>query len=343
MKHNKNVVSLFLVAALAACGGSSGSNNGTSSGTSPGATPTPSPTPPPSGNLLFFDNFEYAADRNNASAATAFLAAGWSAVKSIQTSGGYNGYVYTANSIPGFAGNFPGGGSRVLVLESLGGSLGGQTDFYLQLGQPESASSEGFIPGDVWFQFWIYIANTPEQPSLIDNRNKFIYPCNAAYPCTAGNAKWLMSMGAYTYEPLNQQVFGRPSAEGAFLMLNGDGRYTAAAPENEPKLGQTNIGEHIAANRWTLVKIHIDTSGPSGRYEAWMKPRGGQWAKVAEWIDGTTPNFTWQLAPEQRGGHRGFRMPTTMGEAPLERPRYDAWIYMDDFAMAGSESALPSY
>ena len=41
------------------------------------------------------------------------------------------------------------------------------------------------------------------------------------------------------------------------------------------------------------------------------------------------------------GGHRAFRMPTTMGCA--SGSGYDSWYYMDDFAMAISEAALPQY
>jgi len=112
--------------------------------------------------------------------------------------------------------------------------------------------------------------------------------------------------------------------------------------EEEWKLGQTNTSERITANRWTLVKIHLDTSTQSGKYEAWMRPLGGSWTKTAEWIDGVTPGFTWTISANHVGGHRTFRMPSTIGRASGSS-NYDAWIYMDDFAMARSEAGLPLY
>jgi hypothetical protein len=115
------------------------------------------------------------------------------------------------------------------------------------------------------------------------------------------------------------------------------------APYNRQKLGQTNTSKYITANRWTLVKIHLDTSTQSGRYEAWMRPIGGSWVKVVEWIDGMTPGFTWKIHPTHVGGHRVLRMPTTIGSATASRGLYDSWIYMDDFAMARSEAGLPQY
>jgi hypothetical protein len=58
--------------------------------------------------------------------------------------------------------------------------------------------------------------------------------------------------------------------------------------------------------------------------------------KVAEWIDGNTPYFSWDIPSDGIGGHRVFRIPTTMDD-------FDSWIYLDDFAMATSEADLPVY
>ena len=55
-----------------------------------------------------------------------------------------------------------------------------------------------------------------------------------------------------------------------------------------------------------------------------------------------TPDFVWKITPEEIGGHRTLRMPTTVGRAS-NTGLYDYWLYMDDFAMAGSEDALPKY
>ena len=37
-----------------------------------------------------------------------------------------------------------------------------------------------------------------------------------------------------------------------------------------------------------------------------------------------------------------LRMPTTVGGFPGEE-QYDYWLYMDDFTVASSEQALPTY
>jgi hypothetical protein len=112
--------------------------------------------------------------------------------------------------------------------------------------------------------------------------------------------------------------------------------YGASEECNRFKLGQTDISEYIQPNRWTLVKLHFDTSTTSGAYEAWIKPQGGEWIKVAEWIDGVTPDFSWTIPAEIVGGHNVLRIPTTVDT-------YDSWLYLDDFVIAASESDLPVY
>jgi len=296
--------------------------------------------------VTFYDSFEYTVDRNNSADPTGVNTlftsqGGWTRVKSINTTGSHNGYMYTVNQIPGYSGSFPGRNSTsVLAIEARPGSLGSQTDFYLQYGDENAPANT--VPGNVWFQFWIYSnryddpTNQNDQMSAYDGRFKFIYPCNGPYPCQSGQINWLNCMGFTTGEPYwanedNTQVF----------MTNIDPYNTNVdyqlAPEwNQFKLGQTDVSENITPNRWTLVKIHYDTSTTSGTFEAWMKPLGQPWVKVAEWIDGQTPNFSWTIPASDVGGHRVFRMPTTMDG-------YDSWMYLDDFAMATSEADLPVY
>jgi hypothetical protein len=119
------------------------------------------------------------------------------------------------------------------------------------------------------------------------------------------------------------------------------------ADYNRWKMGQTSLEQQILANRWTLVKLHFDTSKTSAGWEAWLRPMGGKWVRVAEWIDGVTPEFSWKIPPEKVGGHRVFRMPTTQGDhaswGDRAKNNKDSWIYMDDFTMSGSEEALPKY
>jgi hypothetical protein len=85
-------------------------------------------------------------------------------------------------------------------------------------------------------------------------------------------------------------------------------------------------------------------STASGRYEAWLTPMGGTPVKVAEWIDGVTKDFSWRIPADTVGGYRVFRLPTTIGAwGERANDNKDCWIYMDDFAMASSEEALPEY
>lgn len=117
-----------------------------------------------------------------------------------------------------------------------------------------------------------------------------------------------------------------------------------AEPWNRWKLGQTSLDERIVANRWTLVRLHLDTSTTSGKYEAWLRPLGGKQVKVADWIDGVTEDFSWRIPAEKVRGYRAFRMPTTIGSfGERAKDNKDCWIYLDDFAMASSEDSLPKY
>lgn len=219
------------------------------------------------------------------------------------------------------------------------------TDFYLQYGDGEGTTfNSETIPGNVWFQFWVYLNHSSTELSQLDSRNKFIYACNGTYPCSTH--KWMVSIGSHSHDPFWTNL-GSPSNGDAFLQTPVNFEVaevinTNVADWDKHKLGQTNIGEYMAANRWTLVKIHADTSTQSGRIEAWMRSVGGSWVKVTEWIDGVTPGFTWRINPAHVGGHRVIRIPPVFGPSHLDYP-VSTWMYMDDFAIARSESGLPQY
>ncbi|MEW8027766.1 MAG: PKD domain-containing protein [Candidatus Thiodiazotropha sp.] len=294
--------------------------------------------------VAFFDDFEYSIERDSSSDPSgennAFVTqGGWSHVKAVNITGSHNGFLYTVDEIPGYSGSFPGNDSnRVLAIEARPASMGSQTDFYLQFGDENLPA--GSVPADVWFQFWIYPnyyddpTDTDDQLSAYDGRFKFIYPCKGGYPCAQENLAWLYSLGHTTGEPYWANTDNRE-----LYMTTTDLRYAdyQLAPDyNQFKLGQTDVSENITPNRWTLVKIHIDTSTTSASYEGWVKPFGGSWVKVAEWIDGVTPDFSWNIPAGDVGGHRVFRIPTTMDD-------FDSWIYLDDFAMTASEADLPVY
>lgn len=306
-----------------------------------------------SGDLLLFDNFEYVAGRDDPNVVAVFQQHGWSHAKTQQTGvGNPRGYLHTVNQIPGYAGAFPGiASNRVLAMDILPtlpnrdgtNPTGSQTDFYLQYGNGEDPASAGAVPGNVWFQFWMYINYYGDQLSGFDRRNKFIYPCNGPYPCSGGNIKWLMSIEPGSYIPHWYEIAVPAQGEVFFATHIDRTNSTITSPDtadyDQGKLGQTNL-THPGPNQWTLVKINIDTSTQFGSYRAWIRPLGGSWIQIADFRHGVD-GFSWVV--NQIGGHRTFRMPTTLGSGNPDQPRWDAYIYVDDFAMSRTEAALPQY
>ncbi len=317
-------------------------------------------SPDEQGKLLFYDRFEYNVEREEIDPQPAFIKeGGWSGVKSINTGRNAAGYLYTVDRIPGYRGKFPGHNSqRVLAIEGRSGTFKTQTDFYLRYGNPEGPPDQ--VPGNVWFQFWIYL-NYYDDPQDKEDQlsgitgGKFIYPSvDGRYPT---HPKWLFvfdhSSWVFPRGESEPREFVVPSYQEILLETQSTGREGPYAsikkgPEyNRWKLGQTSLDERIVANRWTLVRLHFDTSTTSGRYEAWLRPLGGEMVKVAEWIDGVTPDFSWKIPEHLVGGHKVFCMPTTQGAhsswGERAKNNKDCWMYMDDFAMATSEDALPRY
>ncbi|MFV2056211.1 MAG: hypothetical protein ACC707_07065, partial [Thiohalomonadales bacterium] len=292
-------------------------------------------------DLLFHDKFDYSAGREDSTVVSIFQSHGWTGAKTEQdpNSGNPRGYMYTTDTIPGFSGSFPGANStRVLAMEALPTSMGDfvnnrtQSSINIRYGTPESP--RGTIPANVWFQFWVYPTGG------YDRGMKFIYPCSGNYPCQ--DLHWLFTTGTASKEPLLLEN-GSPGADQFITIVSTDGNNSNAPSYNAWKLGQQDGTELLAQNRWTLVKLHLDTSTSQGTYEAWLKPLGGQWKKVAEWIGGVTSGFTWPIP--NAGGHRQFVMPGTVGLLSHTNPNddFDSITYLDDFSMANSEDTLPQY
>lgn len=315
------------------------------------------------GELLFFDAFEYEVKRDVIDPRPAFLTQGkWSDVKANNTGRNAAGYLYTTDRIPGYRGTFPGRDSkRVLAIEARPGTFKTQTDFYLKLGDPRGPADQ--IPGNVWFQFWIYL-NYYDDPQDKEDQlsemigGKWLYPSpDGSYPT---HPRWLLTANHRTHfwpmpedEPRGYEA---SSYHEFFFQLEGLGPGNPPVPfaniKKAPdwdrwKMGQMDIDTRVVANRWTLVRLHIDTSTTSGRYEAWLQPLGGKMVKVAEYIDGVTPNFEWKIPSQHVGGHKTVCMPTTSGAPSYLAERAannrDWWIYLDDFSMASSEEKLPKY
>jgi len=279
--------------------------------------------------LIFCDHFEYEVKRDEVNPMPAFITEGkWSGVKSQNATGQGLGYLYTADRIPGCKGAFPGRDSkRVLAIEARSKTFNNQTDFYLQYGHARGPADQ--IPGNVWFQFWLYPnchddpQDKEDQLSGFGRGFKFIYPSvNGFYPT---HPAWLFTLGRSSHVVVTNRdkpFFAEAAAHDLLLSLptESGAEIATAEPWNRWKLGQTSLDERIVANRWTLVKLHLDTSTASGKYEAWLKPFGGRQVKVAEWIDGVTKGFSWKIPTEKVGGYRSFRMPTTIRRAGKGQP-----------------------
>lgn len=299
----------------------------------PGPIPEPVPEPIPEpvpASLKFRDTFDYVINRDDLNARDTFIQNGWYWAKLQQTNPGANGHIYTVDSIPGFTGSFP-AGNRALCIEGRPELYGFQTDFYLQYGNEPEA-----IPGNAWIQFWIYLQDFGDQPSRLGSRNKFLYPCNGDYPCH--NLNWVFQIGNDSLLPEQVTV---PDNAGAFLqtwvMENSDISHVGVQSWDAQHLGQST-NERIVPNRWTQVRLHIDTSTPSASYEAWLRPQGGNWVKVAEFIDGQN-GVTWRIHDGFVGGSSTMRIPTTWPGGTNDTP-HDIWLYLQDFRISDNEGSL---
>jgi len=305
------------------------------------------PNDPPGnpGNALFFDDFGYVVDKMDSQQAkiAAFNRAGWATVKDERTQPGRAwGYLSTVTSIPGYTGRMPGGSGRVLRMEgrpSMADS-GNQTDFYLGYGNP--AGPQTNVPGNVWFQFWIYVNDYGDERSHWAPRNKLIYPSDDGTASGDGMENAYMihirpTNQAGVEQPYGPIISGVTHIEGANIISN--------APEGVGRLGHNRTSSgHQMPNGWYLHKYHIDHSRVNGIYEHWIRPMNGQWRKTSEWISGVTPGFTWITHAHQRAGHNLFKLGTTWGTAQSGiNTNYDAWLYLADFAMASNEADLPTY
>ncbi len=317
------------------------------------------------GNPLFFDNYDYVVTPDIAQGAAnraAFWRAGYSRVKALnvdnaaqgnqssQTGGGGRLYTVHVSEIPGHIGRSPGSTQRALCINSLAGTTGKQTDFYFRIG-----SKLGDIPANVYFQFWVYVCCSGDQQTQFHAREKFIYPTRNTYPASPRNngCHWLFELATSSYNPADKRI---PN-QGEVYALSADSTILSSIPvwENPHakangitgRLGQTDFRAPLwVPNQWIETRIHYDTSGANGVYEVWTRRPGQRWVKRTEWIGGTTvggSKFTWSIDPAFRDGHAMISVPTTMPGSGKAEAQYDAWIYLQDFAMAGSAADLPTY
>ena len=302
-----------------------------------------------SGTVVFFDDFDYVLDRvaSSTTKRNTLLAEGYTFYKDENYSAGSNGYIYTATSVPGYAGTLPGTGPRVMTFESRGGTEG-QTDYYVQLGNGQEVSDPALasIPPDVWFQFWMYLApgNAPS--------GKWLYLWPAAPGTRSGQVNgsvvempFLTTNSGQTFEP-SGVLTTAPTA--GWYTFNTE-VYGAVDP---PNVGRTNwpsdvrwkVGPNLRTGDdrwlrpgiWYLHRMHFNVSGGGNSWEWWVREMGTlTFTKWAEYIHGTTANFTWPTQTTHDKGFRQLKMPTTNSN--------DSTQYLRDFAIATSADALPTY
>jgi hypothetical protein len=305
-----------------------------------------------SGNPLFFDAFGYVVNRADSAATkqSVFGAAGWG-IKDNAQGTGPGGWIYTVGSIPGYAGTIPGASGRAMCLEtdytraSFIPDFGYyQTDYYLQ------RSAVGW-PTDFWVQHWIYINNSGSQLSTFKSgRDKFLYPNQSNPTGTYPEIGIIQYQGRDGYEYNNpaHPYYSNPDPSSIYLGLEGDGISNTGGVEagsGTARLYQNaNSTLKITANQWWLVKQHIKLTAPTGAWEAWIRPYGGTFTKVADWRPGVTPSFSWPIsasAPYAQG-MLAYKFPTTMNGGATTN-LYNNWRYYADWAFASSEANLPTY
>lgn len=270
LRANMLVVTLSGIAlagvGLVACG--QGSESPTTSSGSPSSVEA--------ARLVLFDDFEYDVARSATDAEQQFRARGWVDVKANNSHFGRGaGYLYTRFD--------PIRNSRVLVMESYPSTAASipsfpyrQTDYWIKYGAEDVPLNT--VPANVWFQFWTYA--TPESRW---HSQKFIYPCRGPYPCSTGRFLWLMGYDRENSTGVGDEVIEAPTG-GRFILVNADhASYYGGNPWNRTKLFQNLNMTPLLAGRWHQVRIHVDTSGPQGTYEAWIRERGvSTWTKVSE-------------------------------------------------------------
>lgn len=299
---------------------------------------------------VFSDDFEYDISRTDSAAVETFVANGWTGAKTEGDSEpAANGWLYTSlySSISGGCGTSPNASSRALVIEAKPATEGGQTDFYLQLGNGSSGAFDNYLPANLWVQFWTCTQDTGGNTSDRLNRNKFLYVCNGTYGCSTH--LWMISESACNYVPPYSQgacSANSPTPEFFWNISSAAGVSTMewAASGVDPGVadqwGQNIDATPMPVNAWRLVKMNIDTSGATGRARIWVAAPGGAFALVMDHQDGLDDiTFTYPTP----GGHRELRMPTTVGHASDPAQQYDYWMYMDDFTIASTEGDLPTY
>lgn len=283
---------------------------------------------------------------SEATVRSTFQSAGYDEVLNIEngTAETLGGWLYTVDSIPGYAGSFPEGATRVLCVETNPTNVEGdlwQADPSLQFWAETSPA--GTIPADIWIQWWQYNCRSGVQQSTFDGRDKTLYVTQSDPPYPSTDFPWLALQGSAGFQhttPSNDtdNYLALQSLRSAVPYDSG------SDPVGYQKMFQNLSSAVITPNAWFQVRMHIDTSGAEGSAEMWIRERGTPtWTKVMEWLPGVTQfdpgngvgTFQWPTSAEDRAGAKVMRWPsTTNGEGR------HAFRYFKGPQMATAENLL---
>jgi hypothetical protein len=188
----------------------------------------------------------------------------------------------TAGTIPGYYNN------TCLKIENYCYTLGDQGEMVLNFGT--AASDPENIPGDVWFQFWIFFPDDSAQLSLHNNM-KFIYPGKAGVQTSSYQNElldWLTHFGvggkctpilhqggscrSWSQTDTADRYF-RPFSEDAGTPTHlsypwtennspyyGDICTGLGYTDNDHELGHVDPDTGMSPGKWYLVRLHYNTS-----------------------------------------------------------------------------------
>lgn len=285
--------------------------------------------------VLFHDDFEYAANNNS----EMVLNGPW------QGFNNSNGNVSTVTTVNNGAA-MPKVGSRCGYWYMGALDRGFQTDNHVSV-----AFAANTWGPDLWWQCWIYIADSGTQKSgwtgsrydvnevkwfYFDTRGAGynIYPigcigmdgfnssknswdswlggtCTSTYPYLGNNANMFLQMRIWQTNLWTESCQGLQS-------------------EIVPQTGRSH---YIQRNKWILLRQHLRMDSSHGRWEAWIDMSDGNgFVKVADWNNKNT-GLAYQHSVE-------FKLGTTWPS----NPNYvlsNGYVYIDDLYVATSESDLP--
>jgi len=322
----------------------------TGSPTEPAPEPAPIPDPEPApvfdpDNLKFYRTFGFVVPDGLEwpEVLALWQANGWDFIKTNSVASGARGVITTELNKNGVS---------VMLINPRPDDDGIQTDVWVGTGETDTVDPETFWPADAWIQMKVENIHTQERPSwYILNNGKFIYPANelnAAGGMFPGHPPYIIALSSGSWEPYHEfHGTVQDSFYFTFSMKgNNDASFTGSTmfpdePEPAKNLGpQDVVNGRVTPNEEVVVTFHIDVSGDQGIFEQWMQREGQEPVKVAEWIGGVTPGFTWDTTTEI--GIKQFRMPTTVNDIGVAGDGVgNYWMQMEYFAIGSTSTDLP--